>query len=177
MNTIGGIEPRSGAMELEIVHMSKRFGDVVALNNVSVHVPAGGFHALRGENGVGKSTLVKCLVGFYTPDAGQILIDNREVAIATPRDASQLGVGMVYQHFTLAPGMTVAENLVLARGTLPAFLNWKEEREQLSAFTSTLPFKVSLDKPAGSLAAGEKQKVEIIKQLYLQRSDTEPSPK
>lgn len=169
MSAIGAIEPKAGAMELEIVCMSKRFGDVIALDNVSVHIPAGGFHALLGENGAGKSTLVKCLVGFYTPDAGQILIDNREVAIATPRDASLLGVGMVYQHFTLAPGMTVAENLVLARGTLPALLNWKDEREKLSAFISTLPFKVVLDKPAGSLAAGEKQKVEIIKQLYLQR--------
>jgi simple sugar transport system ATP-binding protein len=169
MNMIGGLEARSGAMALEIVSMSKRFGDVSALDNVSLHIPAGGFHALLGENGAGKSTLVKCLVGFYSPDAGQILIDNREVAIATPRDASQLGIGMVYQHFTLAPGMTVAENLVLARGTLPAFINWKAEREQLAAFIATLPFKVPLDKAAGSLAAGEKQKVEIIKQLYLQR--------
>lgn len=169
MSAIGAIEPRTGAMDLEIVCMSKRFGNVVALDDISVQVPAGGFHALLGENGAGKSTLVKCLVGFYTPDSGQILIDNREVAIATPRDASQLGIGMVYQHFTLAPGMTVAENLVLARGTLPAFINWKEEREKLSAFIVTLPFKVSLDKAAGSLAAGEKQKVEIIKQLYLQR--------
>lgn len=169
MTVIGSVEPQTGAMELEIVSMSKRFGDVAALDNVSVHIPAGGFHALLGENGAGKSTLVKCLVGFYTPDAGQILIDNREVDIATPRDASRLGIGMVYQHFTLAPGMTVAENLVLARGTLPAFLNWKEEREQLGAFMATLPFRIALDKQAGSLAAGEKQKVEIIKQLYLQR--------
>ncbi len=169
MSAIGAVEPRTGAMDLEIVCMSKRFGNVVALDDISVQVPAGGFHALLGENGAGKSTLVKCLVGFYTPDSGQILIDNREVAIATPREASQLGVGMVYQHFTLAPGMTVAENLVLARGTLPALLNWKEEREKLSAFIATLPFKVALDKTAGSLAAGEKQKVEIIKQLYLQR--------
>lgn len=169
MKTIGALEPQTGAMGLEIVCMSKRFGDVTALENVSVNIPAGGFHALLGENGAGKSTLVKCLVGFYTPDAGQILIDNREVEIATPRDASHLGIGMVYQHFTLAPGMTVAENLVLARGTLPVLLNWKAEREQLSAFMATLPFKIPLEKLAGTLAAGEKQKVEIIKQLYLQR--------
>lgn len=162
-------EPRTGALELEILGISKRFGDVVALDEVSLRIPAGGFHALLGENGAGKSTLVKCLVGFYTPDKGEVIVDQRQVNIPTPREASQLGIGMVYQHFTLVPSMTVAENLVLSRGALPAILNWRKEREQLTAFMETLPFKISLDKQAGSLAAGEKQKVEIIKQLYLQR--------
>jgi simple sugar transport system ATP-binding protein len=134
-----------------------------------LNIAAGGFHALLGENGAGKSTLVKCLVGFYTADQGTVLVDNREVRIANPKDASQLGIGMVYQHFTLVPSMTVAENLVVARGALPAFINWQEERARLADFMATLPFKIALDKPAGALAAGEKQKVEIIKQLYLQR--------
>jgi len=170
MNMIGSVDtPTTGALDLEVVGLSKRFGDVVALDDVSLSIPAGGFHALLGENGAGKSTLVKCLVGFYTPDAGEVLIDNRQVEIPTPREASKFGIGMVYQHFTLVPSMTVAENLVLARGALPAIINWREEREQLSAFMATLPFKIALDKQAGSLAAGEKQKVELIKQLYLQR--------
>ena len=157
------------ALELEIVGMSKRFEDLLALDNVSLHIPAGGFHALLGENGAGKSTLVKSLVGFYEPDAGQVLIDKREVEINSPRESSKLGIGMVYQHFTTVPSMTVAENLVMSRGTLPAIVNWREEREKLTEFMSTLPFRISLDKQAGSLAAGEKQKIEIIKQLYLQR--------
>ncbi|MFA5172095.1 MAG: ABC transporter ATP-binding protein [Sulfuriferula sp.] len=161
--------PATGALSLEILNMSKHFGDVIALNDVSLSIPAGGFHALLGENGAGKSTLVKCLVGFYTADQGAVLVDNREVQIANPKDASHLGIGMVYQHFTLVPSMTVAENLVVARGALPAFINWQEERAKLSDFMATLPFKIALDKPAGALAAGEKQKVEIIKQLYLQR--------
>lgn len=169
MKPLEAMEPYTGAIDLEIVGLSKRFGDVIALDDVSIHIPAGCFHALLGENGAGKSTLVKCLVGFYTPDAGEVLIDNRQVEIPTPREASRFGIGMVYQHFTLVPSMTVAENLVLARGALPAFLNWREERENLAAFMATLPFKVPLDKQAGSLAAGEKQKVEIIKQLYLRR--------
>ena len=170
MNLIGAItEPQTGALELEVVGLSKRFGDVVALDDVSISIPAGGFHALLGENGAGKSTLVKCLVGFYTPDAGEVLIDDRQVEIPTPREASKFGIGMVYQHFTLVPSMTVAENLVLARGALPAILNWHQERENLSAFMATLPFRISLDKQAGALAAGEKQKVELIKQLYLKR--------
>ncbi|HUX83559.1 MAG TPA: ABC transporter ATP-binding protein [Halothiobacillus sp.] len=156
-------------MELEIVGLGKRFGDVIALDQVSLHIPSGGFHALLGENGAGKSTLVKCLVGFYTPDTGDVLVDGREVKIPSPREASQLGIGMVYQHFTLVPGMTVAENLVMAKGALPALIDWKTEREQLAAFIDTLPFRIPLDKYASSLAAGEKQKVEIIKQLYLKR--------
>ncbi len=122
------VQHRTGALELEIIGMSKRFGDVMALQDVSMHIPAGGFHALLGENGAGKSTLVKSLVGFYKPDAGQVMIDKREVEIHTPRDASSLGIGMVYQHFTSVPSMTVAENLVIAGGVLPAILNWREER-------------------------------------------------
>ncbi|WP_223246940.1 ABC transporter ATP-binding protein [Sulfuriferula thiophila] len=169
MKPVEMVEPATGALELEIMGMSKRFGDVAALDDVNLHIPAGGFHALLGENGAGKSTLVKCLVGFYTADKGTVLVDDREVQIANPKDASQLGIGMVYQHFTLVPSMTVAENLVVARGALSAFINWHEERARLSDFMATLPFKIALDKPAGSLAAGEKQKVEIIKQLYLQR--------
>lgn len=169
MKPIELVTPASGALALEILNMRKQFGDVVALDDVSMRIPAGGFHALLGENGAGKSTLVKCLVGFYGADQGTILADGREVEIPTPRVASQLGIGMVYQHFTLVPSMSVAENLVVARGALPTLLNWREERARLAAFMDTLPFKIALDKPAAALAAGEKQKVEIIKQLYLQR--------
>ena len=169
MRPVEFLRPASGAMKLEIIKMGKRFGDVTALDDVSLRIPAGGFHALLGENGAGKSTLVKCLVGFYTADQGMVMVDEREVEIPTPRQAAQLGIGMVYQHFTLVPSMTVAENLVVARGTLPALLNWREERARLAAFMDTLPFRIALDKPAGGLAAGEKQKVEIIKQLYLRR--------
>lgn len=165
----GTQQPAGNAMSLEVVGMGKRFGDVVALDEVSLKIPAGGFHALLGENGAGKSTLVKCLVGFYAPDSGSVLIDDRETGIASPRDAGHLGIGMVYQHFTLVPSMSVAENLVVAGGDLPAVLNWREERERLAAFMDTLPFKLPLDRPAASLAAGEKQKVELVKQLYLKR--------
>ena len=85
----GAPPPATGAMSLEVLGMGKRFGDVIALDDVSLKIPAGGFHALLGENGAGKSTLVKCLVGFYTPDTGAVVIDGRETEIATPRDASR----------------------------------------------------------------------------------------
>ena len=99
--------------------MTMRFGSFTALDDVSIKVPAGSFHALLGENGAGKSTLVKCMMGFYHPTSGQMLVDGREVAIASPKDASALGLGMVYQHFTLVPSLTGAENLVISREDVP----------------------------------------------------------
>ncbi len=152
---------------LETVGMTKTFGRFTALDNVSVKVPAGTVHALLGENGAGKSTLVKCVMGYYAPDKGTLLLDGAEVAVKNPRDAQALGVGMVYQHFTLVPSLTAAENLVACRADAPAIVNWRKERERLSAFLDTMPFRVPLDRPVSSLAAGEKQKLEILKLLYL----------
>jgi general nucleoside transport system ATP-binding protein len=161
--------PPDKALEVAITGMTKRFGSFSALDKVSMKVEAGSFHALLGENGAGKSTLVKCLVGFYQPDEGQISVSGRERTIRSPHDSHALGIGMVYQHFTLVPSMTVAENLVMSRSDVPAVVRWREERERLAAFMETVPFKVPLDKPVSRLAAGEKQKVEILKQLYLRR--------
>jgi len=157
------------ALEVSVLGMTKRFGAFTALEDVSMRVAAGSFHALLGENGAGKSTLVKCLVGFHPPDAGQITVDGMERAIRSPHDAHALGIGMVYQHFTLVPSMTVAENLVMSRSDVPAVVRWRAERARLAAFMETVPFRVPLDKPVARLAAGEKQKVEILKQLYLER--------
>jgi simple sugar transport system ATP-binding protein len=147
--------------------MTKRFGAFVALDDVSIKVEAGSFHALLGENGAGKSTLVKCLVGYYRPDSGGVVVNGRERNIRSPQDSRGLGISMVYQHFTLVPSMTVAENLVMSRGDVSLLVNWRRERERLDEFMRTVPFKVRLDVPVSGLAAGEKQKVEILKQLYL----------
>ncbi len=114
--------------------MTKRFGGVTALDDVSIALAAGAFHALLGENGAGKSTLVKCLIGFYQPDAGEIVVGGaRARPFARPHDAHALGIGMVYQHFTLVPSMTVAENLVMSRDDVPAVIHWRRERERLAA--------------------------------------------
>jgi general nucleoside transport system ATP-binding protein len=153
--------------DLEVVNMTKRFGSLTALDNVSMHLKPGTFHALLGENGAGKSTLVKCIMGFYTPDHGDILIDQHSRTIASPRDAHHYGIGMVYQHFTSVPAMTVAENLVLSRFESSALINWKQEYEHLNEFMRQAPFKVPLDLPIAQLAAGQKQKLEILKQIYL----------
>ena len=155
------------AIGLETVGMTKNFGPLVALEDVSIRVRAGTLHALLGENGAGKSTLVKCIMGFYQPTRGQVLIDDKEAAIANPRDAHAHGIGMVYQHFTLVPSLTAAENLVISRADPPALIDWKRETAAVEQFLETMPFKVPLGVPVSSLSAGEKQKLEILKQLYL----------
>ena len=132
-----------------------------------MRVDAGTVHALLGENGAGKSTLVKCIMGFYRADQGSLLLNGAEAEVRNPRDASRLGLGMVYQHFTLVPSMTVLENLVMARADTPSVIDWGSERKRLSEFIATMPFTVPLDTPVHGLAAGEKQKAEILKQLYL----------
>jgi len=159
----------SGAFGIEIVSMTKRFGAFVALEDVSLKVPAGSFHALLGENGAGKSTLVKCVMGYYRPDEGQVIVGDREQTIANPRAAHALGLGMVYQHFTLVPAMTVAENLVMSRAELPLVIDWRVERKALAEFLDRMPFRVPLDAKVSALSAGERQKCEILKQLYLDR--------
>jgi simple sugar transport system ATP-binding protein len=155
-------------LALELVKVTKRFGSFVANDQVSLKIPPGTFHALIGENGAGKSTLVKCIMGFHRADEGDVVIDSHSREISSPWDAYQLGIGMVYQHFTLIPAMTVAENLVLSRPDAPGWIRWKPEMERLREFMRTAPFRVDLDTPAFQLAAGQKQKVEILKQLYLE---------
>jgi ABC-type uncharacterized transport system ATPase subunit len=158
------------APSLELIGFTKRFGAMAALDDVSVKIEAGAFHALLGENGAGKSTLVKCAMGYYAADQGQILLNEREVTIAHPRQAHDLGLGMVYQHFTLVPNMTVLENFVLSRGDLPPVIDWAAERRALKGFFETTPFTVPVDMPVADLAAGQKQKGEILRQLYLKRN-------
>lgn len=158
-----------GPPHLEASNLSKRFGSLQALANVSMNLRPGCFRALLGENGAGKSTLVKCIMGVYRSDTGSVKVGEHAAELKNPRQAHALGVGMVYQHFTLVENMTVAENLVMAREHVPAVIKWKDETDKLEAFMEKMPFKVNPRSTVRHLAAGEKQKVEILKQLYLQR--------
>ena len=113
LQPIGALPAATGALALDTYQLTKRFGSFTAMDSVTMRVEPGTVHALLGENGAGKSTLVKCVAGYQRAEEGSILIDGREQEIANPVVARALGIGMVYQHFTLAPGMTVAENLLL----------------------------------------------------------------
>ncbi len=158
----------AAAPHLEALGITKQFGALKAVDDVSLVLAPGGFHALLGENGAGKSTVVKCLMGFYQADSGSIRIDSRPTRIHSPRDARRAGLGMVFQHFTLIPSMTVAENLVLARPDLPMVIDWKAETARLEAFLEQAPFRIDLQARVNTLSAGQKQKVEILKELYLE---------
>ena len=157
-------------MKLELASLTKRFGAFTALEDVSLRLRRGAFHALLGENGAGKSTLVKCVIGYERASSGDVVLDGRQVAFESTREAHAAGIGMVYQRFTLVENMSVAENLVLVRDQVPAVLDWKAELRALEAFMDGMPFRVPLRAPVHALAAGEKQKLEILKQLYLRRT-------
>jgi simple sugar transport system ATP-binding protein len=152
---------------LEAIGIRKQFGSMLALDDVSLKLERGSVHALLGENGAGKSTLVKCIMGYYAADDGQVLVGGVAARIKSPRDAAALGVGMVYQHFTLVDNMTVAENLVLSRRQHPFVFDWAAEQKAVGEFMARMPFKLDPARPVRTLAAGEKQKLEILKQLYL----------
>ncbi|MEM6451264.1 MAG: ABC transporter ATP-binding protein [Cyanobacteria bacterium P01_D01_bin.105] len=161
------IRPVQAPPHIEVVNMTKRFGSFTALDQVSLTLNPGTIHALLGENGAGKSTLVKCVMGFHIPTAGNIRINQSARAIHSPKDAHSYGIGMVYQHFTSVPAMTVAENLVLSRYDNQQLINWKQETAALQSFVENSPFQIDLNSPVAELAAGQKQKLEILKQLYL----------
>jgi len=168
----GGLPPHTAGKKtfgVEAISMIKRFGEFTALDAVSLKVNPGSFHALLGENGAGKSTLVKCIMGYYQADGGELIVDERQEEIGNPRAAHALGLGMVYQHFTSVPAMTVAENFVLARDHVPAVVDWSKERRALEVFLERMPFRVPLNARVSAISAGERQKCEILKQLYLKR--------
>src|SRR5690606_16650245 len=102
---------------IEVRNVRKAFGDCVANEDVSFAVEPGTIHAIVGENGAGKSTVMKMVYGFYRPDSGEIIFDGKPVAFRSPHDAIARGIGMVHQHFMLVDTMTVAENIILGAET------------------------------------------------------------
>ena len=159
--------PSVPALLLEARHITKRFGAVVANDDVSLTVAPGEIRALLGENGAGKSTLVKMLFGIYPPDAGEIIIKGETVKLKGSRDAIRRGLGMVHQHFQLVPVMSVAENVVLGdeplkRGRLDLTTAGRRVRELSEQFGLAVdPTALVEDLPVGT-----QQRIEIIKALY-----------
>jgi len=152
---------------IELRGISKRFPGVVANDRISLEVRTGEIHALVGENGAGKSTLMKILYGLYQPDEGQIVVKGKVVPIDTPRQALELGIGMVHQHFMLIPRFTVAENVILgSEPTAGGRLAMEQAVQQIEALTRQYEFVLNPRELVANLSVGEQQRVEIIKVLY-----------
>ncbi|HAL61042.1 MAG TPA: heme ABC transporter ATP-binding protein, partial [Chloroflexi bacterium] len=144
----------------------KRFPGVVANDHVDFEVRAGEIHALLGENGAGKTTLMNILYGLYSPDEGEIYIRGKRVTIRSPRDAIELGIGMVHQHFMLVYSHTVAENIVLGLSSADFLFPLREVKGKITEFSERYGLKVDPEAKIWQLSAGEQQRVEIIKALY-----------
>lgn len=149
---------------LSLRGITKRFPGIVANRDVDLDVRPGEIVGLLGENGAGKSTLMNMVFGLLRPDEGTIAVDGRTVAIAGPRQALGLGVGMVHQHFKLVPRMTVAENLALGRGSLTP-LRLRTVVERTRELSARFALGVEPHEVVADLSVGQQQRVEILKLL------------
>ena len=143
--------------------ITKVFGKVVANKDVNLDIKKGEILSLLGENGSGKTTLMNMLAGIYYPDAGKIYINGKEVIIRSPKDAFELGIGMVHQHFKLIDVFNATENIVLG---LEGKLNLKEAEVKIKNICDKYGFDINLNKKIYDMSVSEKQTVEIVKVLY-----------
>lgn len=152
---------------LEVRNVKKAFGDCVANEDVSIRVDAGTIHAIIGENGAGKSTIMRIVYGFYSADSGEVLLDGRPVSINNPQDAIKLGIGMVHQHFMLVDTMTVAENIILGAETGSATnLDLEKAKKEISQLSEELKLGVDPEALIEDLSVGAQQRVELLKALF-----------
>jgi ABC-type uncharacterized transport system ATPase subunit len=149
----------------EFKGVTKRFGDLIANENVSFAVAPCAIHGVVGENGAGKSTIMKCLYGMYQPESGEIWLHGAPVKLSSPQKAIEHGIGMVHQHFMLVPTLAVWENIVL--GNEPGFrLKRARVAETLNQLQRRFGFSLNLEACVEDLSVGEQQQVEILKLLY-----------
>jgi general nucleoside transport system ATP-binding protein len=149
---------------LELRDISKRFPGVLANDDVSLVVMPGEIHALLGENGAGKSTLVKMIYGIMAPDAGQIFWDGQSVRVQNPKAARKLGIGMVFQHFSLFEALTVLENIALG---LDRKTSKRELEAEILAVLDIYGLTLDPHRVVSTLSVGERQRIEIVRALLL----------
>jgi len=155
-------------VRLEAKRVSKSFGGVRALSDVSFELRRGEVHALMGENGAGKSTLVKILAGLHAPDSGEVRVDGRRVALRSPHDAMRHGIAMIHQELMPVPDLTVAENLLLGReprGRLPGTLDRRALRREAERLLGLLKVDLPVDAPMHTLSVAQMQAVEIARAI------------
>ena len=156
-------EPRS---VLGVRNITKNFGPITALRNVSLDVGPGEIRGICGENGAGKSTLVKILTGVYRPDEGTVTIDGTPVNVATPRHAQELGIALVAQELSLCADLSVEDNIWLGSLQVPFLHRRRELRNRAAEALSVAGAdRIGLDTPVSELSMGERQLVEIARML------------
>lgn len=152
---------------VEMQKIFKQFPGVIACDNVDFTVKKGEIHGLVGENGAGKSTLMNILYGLQKQNSGNILINGEETDINSPKEAIKLGIGMVHQHFMLAPSLTVLQNIIM--GVTPTkfgLVDTAKAKEKVRQILCKYSFNLDLDVPVHQLSVGQMQRVEIVKLLY-----------
>lgn len=150
---------------VEMRGICKQFPGTIANDNVDFEAYPGEIHALLGENGAGKTTLMNILTGLYKPDNGRIFIKQKEVNLRSPKDAINLGINIVHQHFKLIKPFSVAENIILGLPGKP-FLNMTEVEKEIETVTQKYGLQLDLQAKIWQLSIGEQQRVEISKMLY-----------
>ena len=153
-------------MSLELKQITKKFGSLLANDQIDLKVEKGEIHAILGENGAGKSTLMNIVYGLVNADSGSILVDGKKVEINEPADALKFGIGMVHQHFMLVPVFTVAENIVLGQEkTNKGILSLSEAKKRIKQIADEFKFDIDPDAIIEDLPVGLQQRVEIIRAL------------
>ncbi|MBJ6126326.1 ABC transporter ATP-binding protein [Microvirga splendida] len=152
---------------IELIAINKSFGAVHANKDVNLSVARGTIHGIVGENGAGKSTLMSILYGFYEADSGEVRVNGKPIAIRSPDDAIQAGIGMVHQHFMLVEPLSVVENVMLgAEGGAMLRAGEAKVRAELARLAQDYGLEIDVDATVGDLSVGLQQRVEILKALY-----------
>ena len=152
---------------VEMKNITKQYPLVLALDHVNFSLKKGEILSLLGENGAGKSTLMKILYGICKADEGEILVEGKKVNLRTPKQAIDLGIGMVHQHFMLTPVLSVTENIVVGQEPVNGILFDKAAAEkEVQEMIERYGFHISASQIVKELSVGEQQKVEILKAIY-----------
>ncbi|WP_164682876.1 ABC transporter ATP-binding protein [Streptococcus hyointestinalis] len=152
---------------IEMKEITKQFGDFVANDHINLSIQKGEIHALLGENGSGKSTLMNMLAGLLQPTSGEIVVNGESVTIDSPSKSSQLGIGMVHQHFMLVEAFTVSENILLGTETVKnGVLDLKQATKDIEELSEKYGLTVDPSARVSDISVGMQQRVEILKTLY-----------
>ena len=165
INNNTGREAQLMEYAVALKHVTKTFGKVVANRDVSLDIRKGEILSLLGENGSGKTTLMNMIAGIYYPDQGEIFINGKLAEIRSPRDAYNLGIGMIHQHFKLIDVFTAAENIALGLDKSEKF-DLKKIRQKAMEICDRYHFDLNIDQKVYEMSVSQKQTLEIVKVLY-----------